>query len=373
MNFLHLADLHLGKRLHEYPLLEEQKDILRQAEETAKAHACEAVLIAGDVYDKPNPSEAAMAAFDAFLTSLHREGIQVYMISGNHDGAGKISYLSGLLDNSGIHAPEPFSGTLQRATAPEEPVQIWLLPFLRPLDVRRCYPEETIVTYEDAVRTVLGHSPIDPDKLNILLCHQFITGGETCDSEEFAVGGLDNIGAGVFDAFDYVALGHLHQAQSCGRKTVRYAGSPLKYSLSEEHQRKSFTIVHADPGTKAITYTLTDVQLPHDVRTLKGRFTELMEQERTEDYIHVILTDENVPPDARIMLRGNFPRMLKFSVENSKTKYEINVQAQETFENQSPLELLADFFAFQNNGVAPSEAQLALAERIFTELEEERV
>ncbi len=373
MKFLHLADLHLGKRLHEYPLLEDQKDILRQAAEAARTHGCEAVLIAGDVYDKPNPSEAAMAAFDDFLTTLHREGREVCMISGNHDGAGKISYLSGLLDRSGIHAPAPFSGTLQRATDPAAPVQVWLMPFLRPLDVRRCYPEEDIRTYEDAIRCVLAHSPLEDGKLHVLVAHQFITGGAVCDSEEFAVGGLDNISAECFDAFDYVALGHLHQAQSCGRETVRYAGSPLKYSLSEEHQRKSFTIVDADPASGRVTYVLQEISLPHEVRTMRGAFTALMEEPRTEDYIHVILTDENVPPDARVILRGNFPRMLKFSVENSKTKYEINVQAQERLEQQSPLELLADFFAFQNNGTPPTDEQLALAASIFEELEEERV
>ncbi len=371
MKLLHLADLHLGKRLHEYPLLEDQKCILEQAAEVCEEYGCEAVLIAGDVYDKPNPSEAAMALFDGFLTRLHDRGVQVYMISGNHDGAGKISYFSELLEESGIHTSSAFHGTLQCATHPEDAVQIYLLPFLRPMDVRKFYPEETITTYEDAVRTVLAHSPIDETKCNVLLCHQFITGGVTCDSEEFAVGGLDQIGAQVFDAFDYVALGHLHGAQSCGRKTVRYAGSPLKYSLSEEKQHKSFTVVEIR-NSGEITHTLVPVALPHDVRTVKGTFEELMAQPYSEDYIGVVLCDENVPPDARVMLRGRFPRMLKFSVENSKTKYEINVQAQERMEQQSPLALFADFFAFQNNGTAPSEAQLRLAERIFTELEEER-
>lgn len=372
MNYLHLADLHLGKRLHEYPLLEDQKQVLRQALEAAKEYHCEAVLIAGDIYDKPNPSEAAMAVFDGFLTALHREGIRVYMISGNHDGAGKISYCSGLLAGSGVHAPAAFRGTLQSFPEAGGAVQIHLLPFLRPMDVRRYYPDEKIEHYEDAIRTVLRHSPIDTSKVNILLCHQFISGGMTCDSEEFAVGGLDNINARVFEEFDYVALGHLHQAQSCGKRTVRYAGSPLKYSVSEEHQHKSFTLLQVDPEQKTVEHVLLPVSLPHDVRTVKGTFDRLMEEERSEDYIHVILTDENVPPDARVMLRSVFPNMLKFSVENSKTRYEVNVQAQERFEHQSPLELFADFFASQNNGTAPTEEQLALAARIFSELEEEQ-
>lgn len=370
MKFLHLADLHIGKRLHDYSLLEDQCDALEQALSLAKNEHCDAVLIAGDVYDKANPSVEAMNLFDSFLTSLCEAGIPSYIISGNHDAAGRISYFSGLLEQSGVHVSSAFEGTLQSFVAPDGETMIHLLPFLRPMDVRRCYPDERIVTYEDAVRTVLAHSPIDRSRVNLLVCHQFITGGSTCDSEEFAVGGLDNISAELFADFDYVALGHLHQAQCCGRNTVRYAGSPLKYSLSEEQQHKTFTIVQVH-GKGRITFDQFPVKLPHDVRTVRGSFAALQGGLYTEDYVRVIVTDELVPPDARISLRCTYPNMVKFSVENSKTKYEINVAAEETFEDKSPLELFADFFALQNNGVAPSAQQMDIVRRIFTELEEQ--
>ncbi len=371
MKFLHLADLHIGKRLHEYSLLDDQRDVLQQALALAKDAHCDAVLIAGDVYDKSNPSVEAMSLFDGFLTELCQAQIPSYIISGNHDAAGRISYLSELLAHSGVHMSAPFDGTLQSFIAPDGETVIHLLPFLRPMDVRRCYPDEKIVTYEDAVRTVLAHSPIDRSRVNVLVCHQFLTGGTTCDSEEFAIGGLDNIGAEVFADFDYVALGHLHGAQCCGRNTIRYAGSPLKYSLSEEHQRKSFTLVEVH-GKGEITFGQIPVQLPHDVRTVRGSFAQLQDGLYTEDYVRVIVTDELVPPDARISLRCTFPNMVKFSVENFKTKYEVNVAAEETFEDKSPLELFADFFALQNNGVEPSGQQMDIVRRIFTELEEEQ-
>ncbi len=372
MKFLHLADLHLGKRLHDYSLLDDQREVLEQALQTAKDEQCGAVLIAGDIYDRSAPSVDAMCLFDSFLTGLCEAGIPSYIISGNHDAAARISYFSELLEKSGVHVSSAFQGKLQHFTAPDGSAEIYLLPFIRPMDVRRCYPDETIPTYEDAVRTVLANSPIDKSRVNILLAHQFITGAATCESEEFAIGGLDNISAEVFADFDYVALGHLHQPQKCLRDTIRYAGSPLKYSLSEEHQHKSFLIVDVQ-GKENITFEQIPVKLPHDVRTVRGTFEELQNLCYTEDYLRVVLTDEIVPPDARITLRSTFPNMVKFSVENSKTSTETDVAAVESFEDKSPLELFADFFAFQNHDVRPTEEQLAIVRRIFIELEEEQV
>ena len=288
---LHLADLHLGKRIGDYSLLDDQRAVLEQA--LTAAQGCDEVIIAGDVYDKPQPPVEAMALFDDFLTKLSALHRPVSIISGNHDAAGRISYFSQLLAPQGITVPREFNGTLQPVKPADAPLQIWLLPFVTPARVRAFYPEQKPETYEDAVRCVLSRSPIDKTKINVLAAHQFITGGATCDSEEFAVGGLDNISAALFDDFDYVALGHLHQPQRCGRDTVRYAGSPLKYSLSEEHQRKSFTIVEiADKAH--ITIREIPIQLPHDVRTVRGSFAELLAAPRTEDYVRVLLTDEEV-------------------------------------------------------------------------------
>lgn len=369
MKFLHLADLHIGKRLHEYSLLDDQKAVLEQALRIVSEQQCEAVLIAGDVYDKASPSVEAMQLFDSFLTALCEMEIPVYIISGNHDAAGRISYFSGLLEKSGVYVSAAFDGTLQSMETPDGTAVIHLLPFLRPADVRKWYPDEPIATYEDAVRAVFSHSSVDKSRINILLCHQFITGGAVCDSEQFAIGGLDNINADAFADFDYVALGHLHQPQVCSRNTIRYAGSPLKYSLSEEHQKKSFLIVDAK-AKDDISFTQIPVALPHDVRTVRGCFEELLNCAVTQDYVRVVVTDENVPPDARITLRCTYPNMVKFAVENSKTSEEISVLAESSIEDRTPLELFAEFFAQQNNNVPPTPEQMALVRRIFTELEE---
>ena len=235
MRFLHIADLHLGKQMNDVTLLPDQEYILHQILSVAENERADAVLIAGDVYQRSSPQAEAMALLDRFISRLAEQGRQVFIISGNHDSAQRISYFSSLIKASGVYVTEAFDGRLQSVALRdrEGEIIIWMLPFLRPSQVKRHLPEKKITTYQDAVEAVLRQTPIDPKKRNILLCHQFITGCETSDSEERAVGGLDNIDASVFDAFDYVALGHIHKPQKVRRDTLRYAGSPLKYSFSE--------------------------------------------------------------------------------------------------------------------------------------------
>lgn len=369
MKFLHISDLHIGKRLNDYSLFDDQKEILNQAVNVYSLHNCESVIIAGDIYDKSVPSAEAMNLFNNFITSLSELGAKVYMISGNHDSPERISYYSSIIKNQGIYAPEAFSGKLQSIECADSDITIHLLPFIKPANVRPFYPEKQLNTYEQAINTVIENSIIDENRINILVCHQFITGGKICDSEEFAVGGLDSVSAEVFNRFDYVALGHLHQAQRCGRETVRYAGSPLKYSLSEEFHNKSFTIVDVREKRDIIINTVP-IKLLHDVKTIRGSFEELMNKSYTEDYIRVIITDDVVSPDARIALRSVFPNMLKFSIENSKTSYEADTSSEESIVNKSPEELFSDFYALQNNGVYPNEKQLEIVRDIFNELED---
>ncbi|MEE5992851.1 MAG: exonuclease SbcCD subunit D [Oscillospiraceae bacterium] len=370
MRFLHLADLHIGKKLYEYSLLDDQKRVLEQALQVVQDCHCDEVIIAGDVYDKPNPSVEAMQVFSGFLASLSNMGIPVDIISGNHDSAGRISYFSELLKYHHITVTTEFNGKLQAVKSPEEDIQIYLLPFLTPQRVRSVYQGIPFTTYEEALKIVLDHSPIDKSKVNILVAHQFITGGITSESEEFSVGGLDNINAEIFADFDYVALGHLHAPQSCGRKTVRYSGSPLKYSVSEEHQKKSFTIVEVK-GKEDIQIEEIPIQLPHDVRTVQGSFDELMKANRTEDYVRILLTDETIIPDARISLRSNFPKLLNIRLNNTKIKKDWDIPVVEMPQNQTPLELFREFFMMQNNHALPTAEQLALAKEIFEELQEE--
>ena len=270
MRFLHTADLHLGKQMNDLSLLEDQKAVLEQVIRIAGDEKVDAVLIAGDVYQRTSPQAEAMALFDSFVSRLAADGRKVFVISGNHDSALRISYFSSLVRDSGVYVTEAFTGEVQHVTLRDRDgdVTVWMLPFLRPAQVRRALPEEKITSYQDAVAAVLRHADIDHAKRNVLMCHQFIVGCETCDSEELSIGTLDHIDGTVFDGFDYVALGHIHGPQRVLRDTMRYAGSPLKYSFSEASHKKSVTIVdlYEKGDTKVRTvplYPLHDVRLMH--------------------------------------------------------------------------------------------------------------
>ena len=371
MRFLHIADLHLGKQMNDLSLLPDQAYILDQIVSIAERERAEAVLIAGDVYQRSSPQAEAMALFDSFVTRLAGLGKQVFVISGNHDSAPRVSYLSSLIKSSGVYVTEAFDGTLQSVTLKDRDgeIVVWMLPFLRPSQVKRRLPAEKIVTYQDAVEAVLRQTPVDPKKRNILLCHQFITGSETSDSEERAVGGLDNIDAAVFDAFDYVALGHIHKPQKVLRDTLRYAGSPLKYSFSEANHVKSVTVVDMAEKGDVTVRTLPLYPL-HDVRLIEGMLDELMEMPYSEDYLWVTVHDELPPPDARVTLSVNFPNMMKFSIVNSRTKQDIDVLATQSMENKSITELFSDFYRLQNNDQAPDEARQKVLFKVLKELEE---
>lgn len=372
MKFLHLADLHLGKRLNDFSFLEDQVRLLCQVEEIARSERADAVLIAGDVYQKASPQSEAMAAFDQFITRLKEMGLAVFVISGNHDSAQRISYFSSLLKSSGVYVSEAFDGHLQQVTLQDEhgELVVSLLPFLKPIQVRRFYPDEKIETYQDAVQAVLRHSPVDTSKRNVLVCHQFITGAEISDSEEKTVGGLDNIDAAVFADFDYVALGHIHKPQQCARETLRYAGSLMKYSFSEVNQKKSVAVV--EMGEKGETQVHTvPLNAPHDMRLVEGLMDDVLAMPYSEDYVWVTLRDELPPPDARVTVSTVFPNMMKFSVVNSKTKTDIDVLAREAMENKSPEELFSDFYRLQNNDCPPGPRHMEILRSLRKELEGE--
>ena len=372
MRFVHIADLHIGKQLNDVSILEDQQYILDQITDIAENEKANAVLIAGDVYQRAAPQAEAMALLDRFVPRLTDAGKKVFIISGNHDSALRVSYFSSLLKEAGVYVSRQFDGTLQSVSLHDQDgeIVVHLLPFLRPSAVRRYLPEEKIATYQEAVEAVLRHSPIDENKRNILLCHQFITGSETSDSEEKTVGGLDNIDASVFDGFDYVALGHIHKPQKIQRETLRYAGSPLCYSFSEVTHKKS--VVLLDMQEKgSITVRKIPLYPLHEMRTVEGQLDDLLRSDYSEDYVWVTVHDELVPPDARVTLSTVFPNMLKFSVVNSKTRYDMDVLAKESMENKSVEELFCDFYRLQNNGQTPSEAHLKTLTKVLKEMEEE--
>ena len=371
MRFLHIADLHLGKTMNDLSLLPDQEYALQQVTAAARSEKADAVLIAGDVYQRSSPQAEAMALFDRFVSELAGMGIKVFVISGNHDSAQRISYFSSLIRTSGVYVTEAFDGTLQRAVLRDRDGEIfvWMLPFLRPSQVRRALPGEKADTYQEAVEAVLRQADVDTSKRNVLLCHQFITGSERCDSEERAVGGLDNVDASVFDAFDYVALGHIHVPQTVGRGTLRYAGSLLKYSFSEAGREKSAVLVEMREKGDVAVRTVPLYPL-HDVRLVEGTLDEMMRMPYSEDYVWATVRDELPPPDARVTLSVNFPNMMKFSVVNSRTKYDIDVLSAQNAEDKALPELFGDFYRLQNNGTPPGKEHMDLLEKVLKELEE---
>ena len=373
MKFLHIADLHLGRRMGDISLLEDQEYVLKQIVEIAKDENVDGILIAGDVYQKASPNAEAMTLFNDFVTSVVELGIKVFVISGNHDSDQRISYFSSLIKNAGVYVSEKFEGTLQQITMTDEygEVVINLLPFIRPANVRKCYPEKTIESYDDAIATVLNHSFIDKSKRNILVAHQFITGAQTCESEERVVGGVDNVDASLFDDFDYVALGHIHGAQKVGRDTMRYAGSPYMYSFSEINHKKSVTIVEVkEKGNVAID--IRPLKFIHQVRDVEGMLDEILNMPYSEDFVRVIVHDEITPPDSRISVGTVFPNMMKYFIQNSRTIQEVDVIAKESIDDKDVVSLFIDFFKLQNNDAEPTSDQLEVLNEVLKGLEEDK-
>ena len=355
MKFIHLSDLHLGKRVNEFSMIEDQRFILKQMISIINDEKPDGVLIAGDVYDRTVPSEDAMKIWDEFLTSLAQKNIPVFAISGNHDSAIRFSDHSTLVETTGIHLSPEYDGNARHYTLEDKngPVNVFLLPFIKPAIVRGLFPDDVINDYTDALRTAIGHMDVNKEERNILVAHQMIIGSTRCDSEEVSVGGLDGVDVSVFDDFDYVALGHLHGKQSIGRETVRYCGTPLKYSFSEKDHKKSVTIV--EMGAKG-EVTIKEVALVprHDMREIRGTYADVMSKKNyegtnTDDYVHVVLTDENDVIDAMAKLRVVYPNIMKMSYDNKRTKSKQVVTDAENIEKKSPLELFEEFYEKQNN------------------------
>ena len=376
MKLIHLSDLHLGKRVGEVSMLEDQAYILDRVLDIVDGAGPDALLIAGDVYDKSVPSAEAVTLFDDFLCRLARRKLPVLVISGNHDSPERLAFGSRLMEGARVYLSPVYDGNVKPITLTDEhgPVDFWLLPFLKPAHLRRFYPEEHIDSYTDAVQTAIAHMNIDPSRRNVLLCHQFVTGAATCESEELIVGGTDNVDAAVFDGFDYVALGHLHGPQNVGSSRIRYCGTPLKYSFSEASQYKSVTV--AELGEKG-DLTLHTVPLTprHDMRVIQGTFAQLTAENsdaagEREDYLHIILTDEEDVPESLGRLRLVYPNILKLSYDNTRTRTSQSVDRAQRVAQKSPLELFEELYETQNNQPM-SQEQRDFAQRLIEQLREE--
>lgn len=356
MKFLHLADLHLGKRVNGFSMLEDQAHILRQILAILDDEQPDGVLIAGDVYDKSVPSVEAVGLLDGFLTELRARGVPVLLISGNHDSPERLAFGGRVMDSCGIHISPVYDGALAPVTLHDAfgPVHVWLLPFVKPAHVRRWFPDADIESYTDAVAEAVAHMDIDTAARNVLVTHQFVTGGTRSGSEELSVGGTDNVDSGVFAPFDYVALGHLHGAQHIGRETIRYAGSPLKYSFSEARQHKSVTVVTL--GEKGDVQVRTVALTPlRELREIRGSYDELTARSFYEhttyrsDYLHLILTDEQDVFDAMSRLRTIYPYLMTLDYDNARTRAAGGMSVPAETERRTPLELFEALYQRQNH------------------------
>lgn len=366
MKVLHVSDLHIGKRVNGISMLDDQRYILRQILDIAEKRQVSVLLIAGDVYDKASPSAEAVTVFDAFLTDAVAAGLRVLAIPGNHDSAERIAYAQGLLEKQGVCLPPVYAGEVERVELEDEhgPVEFWLLPFLKPGDVRRFFPDEEIGDdYSAALRAVLGACAIDQGKRNIVLSHQLVTAYGTAPDradDEIKLGGMDNVDVSVYDAFDYVALGHVHRPQRVGRDTVRYSGSPLKYSFSEARYDKSAALIElgekkpGDDVGECVSFELIPLVPLHDVREVRGTLADVLAMrtahDASQDYLHITLSDEHPQLDAMAKIHEVFPNAMMLDYDNVTVLID-RPQTQQLTADPDSMDTLDLFSAFYESQV----------------------
>ncbi len=377
MRFIHLSDLHIGKRVNEFSMLEEQEYILGKILNIIDDENVDCVIIAGDVYDKSVPSAEAVQVFDKFLYNISKRNIKVFVISGNHDSAERIAFGSNIMDKSGVYMSPVYDGNIKSVKLQDKygNINVFMIPFIKPAHVRRYFENKNIETYTDMMRAVIGTINTDFKERNIIITHQFVTGATRCESEEISVGGSDNIDADVFENFDYVALGHIHGPQYISRETIRYCGTPLKYSFSEIRHNKSVTVV--DMNEKGnINIKKIPLTPKRDMREIRGNFEDITKKEYYEkinkdDYMHIILTDENDVNDAIGKLRVVYPNIMKLDYDNKRTRSEFTLEALEDVKDRNPVDLFSEFYESQNGQTMSDEQRefiLKLTEEIWGDI-----
>lgn len=377
MKLFHLSDLHIGKRVNEFSMIEDQKYILKRILDLAEEEKPDGIILAGDIYDKQIPSAEAVQVFDEFITRLAGRAIPVFIISGNHDSAERLAFGGRLLNSRGIYLSPVYDGSVTKIPLKDQYGTVWihLLPFIRPSTVRHVFENEAdlVTDVQTAAETVIRHMEIDLKDRNILVAHQFVTGASRCESEDVQVGGLDNIDAAVFTPFDYTALGHIHSPQNVGTDRVRYCGTPLKYSFSEVDQEKSITVVELEKkGT--VRTSLLPLKPLRDMRKLRGTYLELTDRSfyrdmNREDYIQVTLTDEDDVPDGLQKLRVIYPNIMQLLYDNQRTKTIQEVDAAQAVEKKTEIELFYEFYELQNNQPMTKQ-QKNFAEQLIREIKE---
>ena len=376
MRFLHLADLHIGKRVNGFSMIEDQKFVFEQVYNVIENEKIDGIIMAGDIYDKPVPSAEAVKLFDEMLTRLVSINLPIFVISGNHDSAERIGFGSDILSAAKVYMSRVYNGNLQKIELEDDygKINVYLLPFIKPATVKNIYKEAEIKDYDDALAYVLSQEKIDETKRNVIVSHQFVTGAMRSESEEVSVGGLDNVSVENYEAFDYVALGHIHRAQQMGRESARYAGTLLKYSFSEEKHNKSMTIVDLKEKGN-IEIKEIPVKPLHDLKTIKGKFSKITSEEfykelKKEDYYRAVLTDEDDILNAIGKLKSIYPNLMSMEYDNTRTRSYSVVDNVETGEAKSPLDYFEEFFEKQN-GRKMSEKQRDYLLEILGEAREE--
>ena len=374
MKIMHLSDLHLGKRVNEFSMIEDQTYILNEIINIIDKQKPKVIILAGDIYDKPIPPAEAVELFDDFLYKLSKRNLYVFIISGNHDSAERIAFGSRLFDKSGIYLSPVYNGRILPIPVNDEcgDINFYMLPFIKPVHVRRFFPDASISTYTDALNTVITDMNIDNTKRNILITHQFVTGSSRTESEDVSVGGTDNVDSDIFKDFDYVALGHIHRSQSCGSEYIRYCGTPLKYSFSESKDTKSITVIDIkEKGDIKLDFIpLTPLR---DMVEIKGSYNELMLKSFYEntslqkDYVHITLTDEDDIPDVITKLRVIYKNIMKLDYDNQRTRSNSEINLINDMESKSPLELF-DIFYESRNGQHLSDIQKDFMENIIEDI-----
>ncbi len=374
MKIMHLSDLHLGKRVNEFSMLEDQIYILNEIINIIDEQKPKVIILAGDIYDKPIPPAEAVEIFDDFLYKLSKRNPAVFIISGNHDSPERIAFGSRLFDKSGIYLSPVYNGKILPIPVDDEcgNINFYMLPFIKPVHVRRFFPDAEVYTYTDALSTVISDMHIDTAQKNILITHQFVTGSSRTESEDVSVGGSDNVDADIFKDFDYVALGHIHRSQCCDSEYIRYCGTPLKYSFSESKDIKSITMLDIkEKGNIKLDFIpLTPLR---DMVEIKGSYNELMlksfyeNTSLTDDYVHITLTDEEDIPDVITKLRVVYKNIMKLDYDNQRTKKSSEINLINDMDSKSPLELFDTFYELQN-GKHLSDTQRVFLKNIIEEI-----
>ena len=377
MKFLHLSDFHLGKLVHGQSMLEEQEAVLEQILELVQEHQPDAVLLCGDLYDRPVPPEGAVRLMDGFLTALSERNVPVLAVSGNHDSAERVAFASRVLRKERLYFSPAYRGKVEQIPLEDEfgTVHFYLMPFLRPANIRPYFPDREITDYNSAFQAVIESMELAEGERNVLLAHQFLLGGSTCESEELSVGGVEQLDAGLFEPFDYTALGHLHSPQKVSGK-IRYCGTPLKYSFSEAGQQKGALLVELQEKGN-LTVTFLPLTPRHDLREIRGSYEQLTSKAFYDplprgDYYHITLTDEDDVFLARERLREIYPNLLKLDYDNLRTRQEQEIDGGSgQIESRNPVDLFDSLYELMNNRPMGDEERRSLsglAEEIWGKL-----